>query len=404
MLHVTPPQIPTGTLRIIHCVRSPIGGIFRNVLDLAAEQSRRGHLVGIVLDSTSGGAFEATKIALAAPHLALGVTRLPMSRTVRPSDIIAAWRVYKSVRDLAPDVLHGHGAKGGTFARVVGTVLSTARRPVARIYTPHGGSLHFPNDTVAGRVYFSVERFLEHLCDGIIHVSRYEAEAYLDKVGKPRCGATVIVNGLRAEEFADIRPMPDARDLVYMGMMRELKGPDVLIKAVALLRDATGRAPTVHMLGDGPDRDAFVELAASLGLGEEIAFHDPKPTRDGMAMGRLMIVPSRAESMPYIVLETVAAGMPILATRVGGVAEILSGQIDRLLPPGDVSALAEAIGETLSDFPAALLRAKAARRVLRQRFTVEAMTDAVERLYVAALTRRRERAGSDVRPNLQLAE
>lgn len=398
------PIPPHGRLRIIHCVRSPIGGIFRNVLDLAAEQSARGHFVGIVLDSTSGGAFEADKIASAASHLALGVTRLPMSRTVKPSDLVVAWRVYASVRDLAPDVMHGHGAKGGTFARIIGTALSRPARPVARFYTPHGGSLHYPNDTVAGRVYFAVERFLEHVCDGIIHVSRYEADTYRDKVGEARCGATLVVNGLRPEEFVDVRPSPGARDLVYMGMMRDLKGGDVLIKAVALLRDATGSAPTVHMMGDGPDREAFRDLARRLGLEQEIAFHDPKPTREGMAMGRLMVVPSRAESMPYIVLETVAAGMPILATRVGGIPEILSGDVDRLLPPGDAVTLAAAIGQALSDLPQARLRAKAAKRVLRQSFTVEAMTDAVERLYVSALARRRRHADTAIRQDLQPAE
>src|SRR6476660_7686344 len=95
-------------LRIVHCVRAPIGGIFRHVLDLTVEQSARGHLVGIVLDSTTGGAFEARKIAEASPHLALGVTRLPMTRSIRPTDLFAAWRVYQTVRRFAPDVLHGH--------------------------------------------------------------------------------------------------------------------------------------------------------------------------------------------------------------------------------------------------------------------------------------------------------
>src|SRR4051812_43953365 len=96
-------------LRIVHCVRAPVGGTLRNVLDLAAEQSANGHQVGIVVDSNSGGAFEAQKIAETAPHLALGVTRLPMSRSVTLADFVAGWRIYSSVRDLAPNVMHGHG-------------------------------------------------------------------------------------------------------------------------------------------------------------------------------------------------------------------------------------------------------------------------------------------------------
>jgi glycosyltransferase involved in cell wall biosynthesis len=218
-------RLPGGRLRIVHCVRAPIGGIFRNVLDLAAEQSARGHLVGIVLDSTTGGAFEAKKIADAAQHLALGVTRLPMSRSIKPSDIVSAWNVYRVVRGLAPDVMHGHGAKGGTFARLAGTLLSTARKPVARIYSPHGGTLHFDRGSLAGRLVFGIERLLERTCDAIVHVSRYEAEAYLDKIGKASCRVSVIVNGLRSEEFTEIVPAEGAKDIVYMGMLRDLKGP-----------------------------------------------------------------------------------------------------------------------------------------------------------------------------------
>jgi len=206
-LHRTDPR----QLRIVHCVRAPIGGIFRNVLDLAAAQTASGHLVGIVLDSLTGGDFEASKIAAAAPHLALGITRLPMPRTVNPMDLLTAWRVFQTVRALAPDILHGHGAKGGSFARLVGTLLSATQKPVARFYSPHGGTLHYAKKSLAGRVFFTVERMLERLCDGIIHVSRYEATTYLDKVGTPRCRASVIVNGLRPEEFAEVMPNMEAR-------------------------------------------------------------------------------------------------------------------------------------------------------------------------------------------------
>jgi glycosyltransferase involved in cell wall biosynthesis len=308
------------------------------------------------------------------------------------------------VRSLAPDVLHGHGAKGGAFARLAGTLLSTPSKPVARFYTPHGGSLHYDESTVKGRILFALERMMEGACDGIIHVSRYEANAYLQKVGRARCHAPVIVNGLHPDEFTLIEPHPEASDLVFMGMMRDLKGPDVLIRAVALVRDRRGVAPTLAMIGDGHDRDGYRNLVRSLGLAQAVTFHDPLPTRQGLAMGRVLVVPSRAESMPYIVLESAAAGVPVVASCVGGIREILGRHAAGLVQPGNVAALASALDAILSSPSQVTARALAARRSLRDRFTVAAMAASVETLYHRALARRRTVPVRRPSPVLQPAE
>lgn len=392
------------TLRIIHCVRAPIGGIFRHVLDLAAEQSARGHQVGIVLDSETGGAFEADKIQAAAPHLALGVTRLPMSRSIKPQDLVSAWRVYTTVRGLRPDVLHGHGAKGGTFARLIGTALSRRSRPVARLYTPHGGSLHYDPATRAGQVIFALERGLERLCDRIIHVSRYEATIYRDKVGVPRCPVAVVVNGLRRSEYEPLQAEPEAADFLFMGMLRDLKGPDVFIRALALLGEGSGQAPTAAIVGDGPDLARYQALIADLGLEDRVRLHPSQPTRVGLGMARCIVVPSRAESMPYIVLEATAANVPLIATRVGGIPEILDETADTLVPAGQVEALADAMRVFLRDPEGAMKKAERARTALRRRFTVEAMTGATDQLYRAALLRRSAVRRAFAAATLQAAE
>jgi glycosyltransferase involved in cell wall biosynthesis len=386
-------RIPSAgrPLSIVHCVRAPVGGVLRHILDLAAEQSARGHHVGMVVDKTTCGAFEAKRIESAKQHFALGVTKLPMARCLTPADLFAAFGVYRTVRSLAPDVLHGHGAKGGAFARVVGTALSRPGRPVLRIYTPHGGSLHHSRETLAGRIYFGLERKLELLCDGIIHVSRFEADAYLAKIGKPRCSSSVILNGLRNEEFDEIVPREDARDLVFLGTLRDLKGPDVLLRALALLKESGVPVPSLAMVGDGPDREACRSLAEALGLSDAVDFHPSMPARDGLAMGQVMIVPSRAESLPYVVLEAVAAGRPLIASRVGGIPEILGPSAPELVPAGDAEALAKAISAALAEPSTAKRRALGQRRALRDRFTVGAMADQVEQLYGVARYRREGR-------------
>ena len=122
--------------------------------DLCHAQSAAGHSVGIICNSTTGGAFEDALFADLAPYLALGLIRVPMHRQIALSDFAAARRVYKAAKPLAPDVLHGHGAKGGAYARLGGTLLRQSGHPVARIYTPHGGSLHYDARKLKYRVYF----------------------------------------------------------------------------------------------------------------------------------------------------------------------------------------------------------------------------------------------------------
>ncbi len=182
-------------LTIVHCLRAPIGGIFRHVADLAIAQAEMGHTVGIICDSLTGGAFEAEHIARVSPKLPLGVRRVPMRRQLSPADLKASYDVFREIRGLRPDVLHGHGAKGGAFVRTIGTALRlTGRRPL-RIYCPHGGSLHYDPSTLAGRVYFQLERGMQRLTDGFVFVSDYEENCYRTKVAAPYRPVRRVYNG-----------------------------------------------------------------------------------------------------------------------------------------------------------------------------------------------------------------
>jgi glycosyltransferase involved in cell wall biosynthesis len=380
----------TPRLRIVHLVRAPIGGIFRHILDLARAQADAGHAVGIICNSLEGGAYEDDLIAAIAPRLALGAARFPMRRQVSPSDLRAARDLLRHVGALVPDVVHGHGSKGGVYGRLIGTWLGR-KRPIARVYSPHGGSLHYSEKSIEGRIYFAIERRLGRITDGIIHVSGYEADAYRQKVGIARCDAVVIRNGLRADEFVPVMPNADARDLLFLGMMRELKGIDVFLQAIARLREQHGRVVTAHVIGQTTEMESWVELARALGIGDQVAFSLPKPTREAFAMTRALVVPSRAESMPYVVLEAIAAGLPIVATRVGGVPEIFGPRAGELVPPGDPPALAAAIDRMLADPAQAARDAAAQREWLAPRFHIDVMQEQVDALYREILDRKAAR-------------
>lgn len=376
-------------LRIVHLVRSPIGGIFRHIADLISAQAEAGHLVGFVCDSTTGGSFEDARIAALEPKLALGAVRLPISRQIGPADVSTVREVRRILEPLAPDIIHCHGAKGGAFGRVVGAWLGRSR-PVAKLYAPHGGSLHYDPKSLEGRLYFQVERALERLTDSLIHVSGYEQRTYVSHIGKPRCPAIVVRNGLTPGEFEPVTPNVDARDFLYMGMLRDLKGVDTFIEAIAILAESDWPA-TAMIVGDGPEEARYRAMVSERGLDERVTFQPSTPTREAFALGRTIVVPSRAESMPYIVLEAIAAALPLIATRVGGIPEIFGPFENELVPPGDPQALASAMAATLAAPEAAAEGALARREHIRGEFSLAEMSSRIESVYRDAIAHRAKR-------------
>ena len=371
-------------LRIVHCFRSPVGGIFRHVRDLIEVQAAQGHQIGILCDNNTGGEFEETLFQSISHNLALGLHRIPMQRRISPSDIATLWKAYLSIRKLKPDVLHSHGAKGGAYARLIGSMMGFTGSKVARLYCPHGGSIHFDAKSIQGRVYFMLERFLERSTDRLIFVSDYEKQGYFDKIGNPHCPYSIIHNGLKKEEFIPVASNIDAADFLYIGMMRDLKGPDLFIDALPLVEQSIGRNISAHMVGDGPDTDRYIDRVKSLGLDDRVKFHPPMPAREAFAKARIVVVPSRAESMPYIVLETIAAAKPLVVTNVGGISEIFKGDTSELTKPDDANALAAAMEELLGNKNAENIASKKSE-TLRGEFSSIRMAGAVDAAYAATI-------------------
>lgn len=334
-------------MRILHCFRSPVGGIFRHVRDLVEEHRAAGHEVGILCDSSTGGEHEDRLFDTIRPQLSLGLTRIPMRRSIAPSDLAALYRSYKHIKSLRPDILHGHGAKGGVLARLIGSALRVNRYCVARLYSPHGGSLHFDRSSLSGKVVLQLERFQERFGDAQVFVCDYERRTYEEKVGKPLKTARVIYNGIGEAEFEPVPAVISAVDFLYIGMLRDLKGPDVFIDAFARTERAVGRPLSALMVGDGPDRERYEAMISERGLGRRLTMMPAMPARKAFALTNFVVVPSRAEAMPYIVLEALAAGKPVIASRVGGIPEVLGVKSAALAVPGDATSLSDVMTQAL---------------------------------------------------------
>jgi len=353
------------------------------VRDLTEAQVDAGHSVGIVCDSTTGGDYEERLFETLKSSLALGIHRTPMQRHIGPGDVAAAWRTYGIIKELRPDVLHGHGAKGGAYARLFGSLLRVSRSRVARLYSPHGGSLHYDETTVTGKLFFALERFMARFTDCLLFVSDYERKTYRQKVGEPPIPNTLVYNGLRAAEFEPVATAGDAADLLYIGMMRDLKGPDIFIDALAEASTEIGRPLRAVMVGDGDDLPRYHIQVERLGLGDHVRFLPPMPARQAFAMARLIVVPSRAEAMPYIVLEALAAGMPMIASAVGGIPEIFGEDSPALIRP-DAGQLAGKVDIALRDLDA-YRELMPQGQELKARFGADVMAADIEKAYFAAL-------------------
>jgi glycosyltransferase involved in cell wall biosynthesis len=371
------------TLRIVHCFRSPVGGIFRHVRDLTDAQVAAGHAVGIICDSTTGGLYEDRLFEAMREKLELGIHRTPMQRHLGPGDVAAAMRTYRLIKRLNPDVLHGHGAKGGAYARLFGTLQRISGPLPGRFYSPHGGSLHYDGETMAGKFFFTLERMMDRLTDHIFFVSDYERRTFLGEIGEPKARSSLVYNGLSPVEFVPTPAADDASDFLFIGMMRDLKGPDLFIDALAKAEARLGRPLTAVMVGAGHDRDKYVRQVERLKLIGRVRFLEPMPARQAFSLARLVVVPSRAEAMPYIVLEALAAGMPMIASAVGGIPEIFGADSPALVRP-DAGELAEQMASAIRE-PARLRAAMPTATDLKARFGGDVMARAIERAYFAAI-------------------
>jgi glycosyltransferase involved in cell wall biosynthesis len=372
-----------SSLSILHIFRAPLGGLFRHVVDLARGQAARGHRVGLIVDSLTGGARADAVLAALAPELRLGVQRVAINRELTLSDVHAVRFASRWIKTAAPDVIHGHGGKGAALAR-----LALSAPNAIRVYTPHGGTLVYRPGTFGGGFYRTLEWFLKWRTDLFLFESSYIASLFRADIGHPPGIVRIVHNGVGESEFSAVVPRPDATDIVCLGELRPVKGFDALIEALSILK-VKGRRVTATIAGEGPDETELKVRAKELGVADLIRFVGYRPAREAFTLGRMMVIPSRAESLPYVILEAAAAGVPIVATRVGGIPEIFGPESDHLVAPDNVGALVSAIARAL-DAPAELRRiAQSVKGRVQAEFSLSAMVDGDLAAYREAIALRK---------------
>jgi len=275
------------------------------------------------------------------------------------------------------DIIHAHSSKAGFLVRLAAAVQG---RAAACVFTPHGWSFWSARGARA-RVYESLERLAARWCRRILAVSEYERRVGL----RCRIGVAdqyrVIPNGVDLERFS-APPAPVRGRVLMVGRLAAPKRPDVAVHAVAAL---CSRFPELelHLVGDGPERPRVEALVAGLGLSRRVRLlgtrHDVPAL---LAEAECLIVTSDYEACPLSVLEGMAAGIPVIAARVGGVPEIVDdGTTGILVEPGRPDELAAALAHLLSDRERARSIGDAGRCKVQAAFSSEGMSRAIVQVY-----------------------
>ncbi len=368
-------------IRVLQVItRLVVRGVPRHVLELAAGLDRDRFSVDVAAGRGEPG--EGTLWPEAATRGLRPMLVPALQRAVSPSaDARALVSLYALMRRGRYQIVHTHISKAGVLGRLAARLAGV---PVV-LHTYHGPVAEVEAGGVAGAAFRLAERTMARLSDRLVAVSADTARRSLDMgLGRPS-QYCVIHNGIDLARFVGWEgPRPaglpaGAAVIGAVGTLTAEKSLDVLLAAAARLR---ARLPEMHLVlvGDGPLRRRLETQAAVLGLGPRVQFTGlVADVRPWLGHVDVLVTPSRREGLPMVLLEALAMRRPVVATRVGGIPEIIEdGANGILVPPGDAAALAEALLRLLAD------------RELRERMGNHGRQAVVERFGLAAMLRRTE--------------
>lgn len=365
-----------------------IGGAHIHVADLATEMQKRGLTVHVFVGGNGPFCnFLASK--------QIACTSVPsLVREIAPvQDIRAYFQLKRLLSSFGPDLVHAHSSKAGVLGRLASRSLK-----LPCVFTAHGWAFTEGVSARKQTFYRYIERALAPLANTIITVSEYDRNlALANKVGRPSQLVTVI-NGVpdTALPKAPARPTTQADApvrLIMVARFDEPKDQATLVQALSVLNTAQAPAATqnwqLELVGDGPLIAAVMQQAKDAGLEQKIHFAGSRndvPAR--LAEADIFVLSSRWEGLPLSILEATAAGLPVVATNVGGVPEtVIDGETGYLVKRSDAQALAAKLKALIQD-PALRSRLGAqARKLYEQKFGLPRMVSETQEVYKRALQR-----------------
>jgi glycosyltransferase involved in cell wall biosynthesis len=361
-------------------MEATIGGTRRHLVDAALGQRARGLDVHVCVATEREPRFRADLARLAAAGV--GVEVVPMLRALAPAtDLAHGRRIARHLARLAPDIVHTHSSKAG----VLGRLASLATGVGARVHTPHTFAFLFQAmfGPLARKLFREIEAGLAQHTDLVIAVSASEAETFARSGVVEAARVRVVENGIDPAPWAAARPVARAAlgvaDGAFLavtaGLLSRAKGQDLAIQALA--RPGL-EAVELVLAGEGEERPALERLARDLRVDARVHLVGQREDLPAVfAAADAVLLPSRWEGLPYVVLEALAAGRPVVATPVDGARDLIGpGGAGILCRAISAEALAEGLRELLAlDAAARAALAGRGREGVLARHTLDAMVD-----------------------------
>ena len=374
-------------LRLLLVVDSlEVGGAERHVVDLAAALCRKGHEVEVAC-SVAGGLAQRLEEA--------GVPFRPLTERLVKRRVSPAYArgVGRLLREKAFDLVHAH-----IYASAVAAAIATRKTGPRLVITEHTEASW---QTWRTR---RVSRWAHGRASHTIAVSTPIRRRLIEKDRVPPDRVSLIPNAVipAPDDPPNLSgTLPDGwLEEPLVGVVARLqpeKGVATFLKAAALVSKASPGARFL-VVGDGPLREELLGLAGRLGMEDRVRFLGYRTdARALIGLLDVLVVPSLTEGSPLIVLEAMAAGVPVVASAVGGIPDqARHGEEGLLVPPGDPEALAGAMGELLRDPSRARLLGAAGRRRTENEFSHETLVRRIEGIYRAVLEGKIPRDASEV--------
>jgi glycosyltransferase involved in cell wall biosynthesis len=381
-------------LRVLHIVEATTAGVGRHVHDLCLHMGRAGLEVMVACPRRREGAGQDVAFVERVAAAGAAVTVVPMRRSISP---YADFRAYRALVRLIGreglDVVHAHSSKAGALGRLA------ARRAgcPAVVYTPSAFAFLGARRRWSRWLYEGIERWLgRHATDALICVSGSELALARARSIVPSEKLALIENATDLARFGpQVEPAaakerlgldPDRPVVGFAGRLTRQKGPEVLLRAAGLVRQS-GYDAQFLLVGEGELQGTLRGMVAEHGLEDHVRFtgyqSDIGPP---LAAMDIFVLPSLYEGLPYSLMEAMAAGRAVVATRVGGNCDLIQeGETGLLFAPGDVAALATLLLRLLSDPGERGRLGEMAAAAARSRPTPEQMTGQVIALYQRVL-------------------
>jgi glycosyltransferase involved in cell wall biosynthesis len=392
------PESDTQRIKILRVIaRLNMGGPTLHVAYLTEGLRKRGYDTTLVAGSLARGE---DSMAFVADAHGVEIVRIDeLGREISPlRDLMATIRLARLIRKERPQILHTHTAKAGTVGRVAAR-LAGSRKPPIIVHTFHGHVLRGYFGPVRSLLFRLLERWLARGTTALVAVSPQVRDdlvalgvAPVERFVVVRLGIELDervgpeLNG-RAETRRYLGISGDRFAVGWIGRMTAVKRTDDVLIAFKGLRDS-GIDAVLCMVGDGPDRVLLERRARELGVTRDMVFlgyqEDVAPF---YAAFDALVLPSENEGTPVSVIEALAAELPVVATRVGGVPDVVTdGEDGFLVDAGATDDLAERLGRLARDPELRARMGKKGRERVLPRYAVERLVDDVDELYRSLLS------------------